>query len=75
MVKHKSVFFNTSYAHYDQCLDGQLRLIPDADNLSALKRDYQQMIASNMLYGTILDFDNMIELIRDIEKNINMMQG
>ena len=72
VVKHKSVFFNTSYANYDQCLEGKLVLIPNADSLSALKKDYQQMIVSGMLHGTILDFDNMIDLIRNIEKNINV---
>ena len=47
-------------------------LIPNADSLGALKKVYQQMVISGMLYGTILDFDNMIDLIRDIEKNINV---
>jgi hypothetical protein len=28
VVKHKKVFYNASYANYDACLTGQLRLIP-----------------------------------------------
>ena len=72
VVKHKSIFFNASYANYDQGLQGKLVLIPNADSLGALKKDYQQMVISGMLYGTILDFDSMIDLIRDIEKNINV---
>ena len=56
----------------NQSLQGKLVLIPNADSLGTLKKVYQQMVISGMLYGTILDFDNMIDLIRDIEKNINV---
>ncbi|MYF07178.1 MAG: nucleotidyl transferase AbiEii/AbiGii toxin family protein, partial [Rhodospirillaceae bacterium] len=34
VVRHKTVFFNAGYAHYDHCLDGRLRLVPDGDGLA-----------------------------------------
>ena len=36
VVKHKKVFYNASYANYDACLTGQLRLIPEDAALAAL---------------------------------------
>ena len=35
VVRHKTVFFDASYANYEQCLDGRLRLVPDRDQLPA----------------------------------------
>ena len=34
VVRHKTVFFNASYANYGDCLDGRLRLVPDEDQLA-----------------------------------------
>ncbi len=36
VVRIKRVFFNASYAHYDHCLDGRFRLVPDADQLAGV---------------------------------------
>ena len=43
VVLHKKAFFNASYAHYDRCLNGNLRLIPDASDEKGLAKDYKQM--------------------------------
>jgi len=48
VVKHKSVFFRASYAKYDACLSGGLRLIPGTPLLHALGADHEKMIADGM---------------------------
>lgn len=51
VVKHKKVFYNASYANYDACLTGQLRLIPEDAVLAALHDDFQRMIGAGMFIG------------------------
>lgn len=48
VVKHKKAFYNASYANYDACLLGQLRLIPQDAALAALRDDFQRMIGAGM---------------------------
>jgi hypothetical protein len=71
VVKHKKVFYNASYANYDACLAGQLRLIPDDVVLDALRDDYQRMIGAGMFIGDPPGFDAIEERLRALEATIN----
>ncbi len=71
VICHKKIFFNTGYANYDECLQNNLKLLPDNDSLSRLKADYENMISSGMVYSSSPNFDELIESIRIIECNIN----
>lgn len=71
VVKHKKVFYNASYANYDACLAGQLRLIPDKAILTPLRDDFQRMISAGMFIGEPPAFDNIIERLRTLEAFIN----
>lgn len=71
VVKHKKVFYNTSYANYDACLAGQLRLLPDKAVLAALSADFQRMIDAGMFIGDAPAFDVIIERLRALEATIN----
>ena len=71
VVKHKKVFYNASYANYDACLSGQLRLIPNAAALAALADDFQRMIDAGMFIGNIPVFDAIVERLRKLEAAIN----
>ena len=71
VVTHKSVFFHTSYARYDACLSGSLRLIPASALLQALRGDYQKMIANAMFDGEPPAFDSIIARLEKLEKQIN----
>ena len=57
VVRHKAVFFNASYANYDQCLDGRLRLVPDHDQLPGLRSDYDAMRAARVVGSEAPEFD------------------
>ena len=51
VVKLKKVFYHASYAKYDACLFGQLRLLPDDVVLVSLAQDFQHMIDAGMFIG------------------------
>ena len=71
VVRHKTVFFDAGYANYDHCLDGRLRLIPDEDQLARLKIDYEAMRTAGIVRDNALEFDALIESIRDVETEVN----
>lgn len=71
VIKHKKVFYNASYANYDACLVGQLRLIPDEDVLVALHDDFRQMIVAGMFIGDPPVFEQIINRLRSLESDIN----
>jgi Lon protease-like protein len=65
VVKHKKVFYNASYANYDACLTGQLRLIPEDVALAALRDDFQRMIGAGMFIGEPPAFDAIVDRLRE----------
>jgi predicted nucleotidyltransferase component of viral defense system len=71
VVKHKKVFYNTSYANYDACLSGQLSLIPKDAALAALRDDFQRMIGAGMFIGEPPAFDVIVDRLRVLETAIN----
>ena len=71
VVRHKTVFFNASYANYDQCLDGRLRLVPDHDQLPDLRSDYDAMRAARVVGSEAPEFAVLIEQIRSVESDAN----
>ena len=71
VVKHKTVFFDASYANYPACLEGGLRLIPEEPLLGALKADLKSMIDAGMFFGETPVFEDIIGTLADLEKRIN----
>lgn len=71
VVKHKQVFYNASYARYDECLAGSLRLVPGPDDLAGLEADYKAMVTSGMFYGEPMAFADLLLALRELEARIN----
>ncbi len=71
VVKHKKVFYDASYANYDACLAGQLRLIPDDSALAALCDDFQCMIDAGMFIGKPPAFHAIMDRLLILETAIN----
>jgi hypothetical protein len=69
VVRFKSVFFASSRARYDLAKPGSFRLVPPAFRHRAIVSDYDQM--SDMLFGAIPSFDELIESLSDLEARIN----
>ena len=71
VVRHKMVFFHAGNANYDHCLDGRLRLVPDDDQLPALRSDYDAMRNARIVGDDAPEFDALIERIRILESDAN----
>lgn len=71
VIRHKKIFFNASYAKYDECLEGGLRLLPNDDKIASLKLDFEKMIDAEMIYKEPPKFDDIIHHIREIEAKVN----
>ncbi len=71
VVRHKKVFYSASYANYDACLAGRLRLLPDAAALPGLNEDFKRMCAAGMFIGQLPSFEHIVERLRALETDIN----
>ena len=71
VVKHKNIFFRASYANYEACLSGGLRLIPGKLLLDALRLDYEKMIAYGMFEGEPPSFEFIVSRLKALEREIN----
>ena len=69
VAEHKALFFKANWAHYEEATPSGLRLLPREDQMSALKNDYRQM--QQMFFEEPPTFDQIIEKLRGIEKEIN----
>ena len=71
VLRIKETFYRSGFSHYDQCIAGGLRLIPDEPLLEVLRQDYQAMLAAQMFYGDTLVFESIVERLRRLEAEIN----
>lgn len=69
VVKFKEKFYHCSWARYDLAKVGTMKLMPPEHNLQALKDDYNHM--QNMIFGNRPDFDDILNGIKQLEKEIN----
>lgn len=70
VLRIKETFYRSSFSHYERCLRGGLRLVPDGTLLEALRRDYQAMLSAQMFYGEALLFDAIVERLSTLEGQI-----
>ncbi|NVZ11271.1 nucleotidyl transferase AbiEii/AbiGii toxin family protein [Allochromatium humboldtianum] len=71
VLRIKETFYRSGFSHYDRCIAGGLRLIPDEPLLDALRQDYQAMLAAQMFYGDTLVFETIVGRLRQLEAEIN----
>ena len=69
----KEKFYPSSAAKYDTARIGSLRLVPPSYVLKDLERDYANM--REMIYGDIPSFDEVLECVERLEKEINALAG
>jgi len=73
VIAHKSFFFAQVWAHYDTARPGTFRLLPAADRLEALRRDYRDM--DTMIFGEAPEWDDIVRGLKELEKRINTLGG
>lgn len=71
VVALKQVFYRSAYSNYDDCLNGKIKLLPNAEYLHLLKDDFNKMLEEKMFYDEIPDFDLTMEKISKLEKHLN----
>lgn len=69
VVLWKSQFFGSSWANYDLAKPGTFRLLPRAERLPALQRDYESM--RDMYLAKPISFDDVLAILSDLEHHIN----
>lgn len=70
VAKHKSIFFRSSWANYEEAKPGTLRIIPKEERMSELKQDYIKM--KDMFFNNELpSFENIVDGLKELENSIN----
>ena len=69
VAQHKSLFFRSSWAKYDEAAKGTLHLAPPEHRLKALREDYARM--QQMFFGEPPDFDKIVALLKQWESDFN----
>lgn len=69
VIKYKEKFYRSP--HYAACRIGDLRLVPDNKSCEGLKDDYNKMIDAGMIYRDTLSYNELIEKIQQLEKELN----
>jgi len=73
VIAHKSFFFAQGWAHYDTARPGTFRVLPAADRLEALRRDYRDM--DTLIFGEAPEWDDIVRGLKELEKRINSLGG
>ena len=76
VARHKSQFFmekdiNGEVINYLAATTGKLMIVPEGNARTALARDYEAMLADEVMVREALPFDALLEACTAIEKTIN----
>jgi len=79
VVAHKSKFFaakgrDGNAISYQECLQGNLRLVPDGEALQSLREDYEKMVQEGFMFNNDLGFDSVISKCQELETMVNLSQ-
>jgi hypothetical protein len=69
VVKHKAVFFPSKT--YEDCLKGNLRLVPEGDLRKHLEADYRKMVDAGMFYKEPPKMDKLMERLSEMASAVN----
>lgn len=71
VVAFTEKFYPRSWAHFELCHPGTMLLMPSSHALPVMRADYAAM--REMIYGAYPSFDEILDTISIIEKDINSM--
>ena len=71
VVDFKMRFYPRGWAQYDLAKPGTLKLVPQGHVLESVKKDYKAM--RNMIYGEYYTYENIQEVLIDLENEINAL--
>lgn len=71
VVEFKNKFYPASWAKFDDAKPRSFRLVPPKSRIAELARDYKAM--GNMIFDKKLSFDEIIDTLKNLEKEINAL--
>ena len=71
VVLFKEKFYRCPWAQYENAKIGTMQLMPPERNLQVLKDDYEHM--QNMIFGEKIPFDTILDGIKKLEKEMNLI--
>lgn len=74
VAEHRAIFFNQNWMDYDSLRPGSLCLLPREDQISAWRQDYNAMRES-MFFGTVPDFNEILDVVGDFEREFNRVKA
>ena len=69
VVAHKQAFFASGWTRYETAVPGTFRLLPDAQRLDALARDYASM--REMFFAAPPPWNDVVQSLEALERKIN----
>lgn len=69
VAKHKSVFFRSAGAKYEEAIPGSLRLLSPVARKTELEIDYAKM--REIMFGDPPVFDELLDVLAKIEQTVN----
>jgi len=69
IVEHRRTYYALKYVNYDLHARNTIQFVPPIDVQDAWRRDYEDM-RNFFIYGQALDFDKLMERIRDLQNRI-----
>src|SRR5579863_6116177 len=71
VIEFKQKFYPRTWAKYDECLIGNLKLTPPYYRISGLNADYKQM--RTMIFGDYPEFNEILSILHELEDEINRL--
>lgn len=71
VVQFKDRFYPAGSAHYELAKPKTMRLMPPEDCTNTLRDDYEHM--KNMLFGDVPSFEEILNVLRELEEEINQL--
>lgn len=71
VVEFKQKFYPRTWAKYDECLIGKLKLTPPDYRISGLNADYKQM--RTMIFGDYPEFNEILSILHKLEDEVNKL--
>jgi hypothetical protein len=69
VARHKSRFFASGWAHYNEAVPGSFHVVPPEHRLREIENDYGKM--ADMFFETPLPFASVLKALIDAERTIN----
>lgn len=71
VVDRKDKLYHCQWARYEDCLNGQFRLLPNEQNRIHVSQDYKAM--QNMIYGDVPSWEEILDYLAELENEINKL--